>query len=427
MIKRSFFGLAKPRLASPPPLGAQQFDIEPIPLPKRATLYVDPARIEGGDIQVEPGETVRTGQRLEAGDTGGCVISPVTGTVVGRSQHEGYLGKTFRTIVFEVSDEDVQDEAFQEVAGDLTPETASRFLTSLPGAPFFGDLLSLRPALRTLIINGMEPDLLVGTNTFILKSRYADLAAGISAMKRLFRGVRILLVVPNDYAAMAVQTGAEGRGIDATYPNTLPRMIVQRVLGQEAPAGKSLEEIGIGFIGAEAVAALGGAVQKGVVPVDKVVTVIDKDHRTRIVQARIGTPVGDVLKALDIQPESGDRLVFGGPMRGQSVFSEETPILADTDAFLVQDKGEVTPYVDRHCVNCGECVRICPARMQVNMLVRLLENSLFEEAVEQYDLLSCVECGLCSFVCIARIPIFQYVMLGKYEYGKMKEAEESHA
>ena len=88
--------------------------------------------------------------------------------------------------------------------------------------------------------------------------------------------------------------------------------------------------------------------------------------------------------------------------------------------------GQAARFSDTHCVNCGECVRVCPAKMPVNMLIRVLENRMYDEAVQTYDLLSCVECGLCSFVCIARIPIFHYVMLGKYEYDRMKKAEASN-
>ncbi|MFH1292663.1 MAG: 4Fe-4S dicluster domain-containing protein, partial [Pseudomonadota bacterium] len=79
------------------------------------------------------------------------------------------------------------------------------------------------------------------------------------------------------------------------------------------------------------------------------------------------------------------------------------------------------------CINCGECVRACPARIPVNMLIRVLENGLYEEAAEEYDLLSCIECGLCSYVCTARIPIFHYIMLGKSEFARIETMEESNA
>jgi electron transport complex protein RnfC len=114
-------------------------------------------------------------------------------------------------------------------------------------------------------------------------------------------------------------------------------------------------------------------------------------------------------------------------MRGLSIYSENIPVSQDTDAIMVQSREQILPVSDTPCLNCGECVRACPSNVPVNMLVRLLENGLYEEAVEEYDLLSCIECGLCSYVCPALIPVFHYIMLGKYEFGKIKSMEESHA
>jgi electron transport complex protein RnfC len=61
------------------------------------------------------------------------------------------------------------------------------------------------------------------------------------------------------------------------------------------------------------------------------------------------------------------------------------------------------------------------------MLVRFLEAGQYEEAADNYDLLSCIECGLCSFVCVSRIPIFQYIKLAKYELDRAKASAETEA
>jgi len=98
-------------------------------------------------------------------------------------------------------------------------------------------------------------------------------------------------------------------------------------------------------------------------------------------------------------------------------------VQANTDAILIQDKADISLTSDYPCINCGDCVRTCPARIQVNLLVRFLEAGFYEEAVEEYDLDACLECGLCSFVCVSKIPIFQYIKLAKHELER-KALEE---
>ena len=103
------------------------------------------------------------------------------------------------------------------------------------------------------------------------------------------------------------------------------------------------------------------------------------------------------------------------------------PVKADTNAIMVQDHAAIGEISDNPCINCGECVRACPTRVPVNMLVRFLEAGQYEDGADLYDLYSCVDCGLCSFVCVARIPIFQYIKLAKYELSRLTAAEASDA
>jgi Na+-translocating ferredoxin:NAD+ oxidoreductase subunit C len=113
-------------------------------------------------------------------------------------------------------------------------------------------------------------------------------------------------------------------------------------------------------------------------------------------------------------------------MTGTAVYSEDQPILADTDAIMVQDSSQIILTSDYPCINCGECVRICPSKMAVNLLIRFLEAGQYQEGADLYDLYSCVECGLCSFVCVSRIPILQYIKLAKFELARAVPAEEEN-
>jgi len=301
------------------------------------------------------------------------------------------------------------------------------FLGSLPGQPGLASLLGYQPPLKTFVINGMDQDLLITTNQIALKTGVEHFKRGAEILKSITGAERIVLLVSSELATRVENSGVEVREMDLPYPGMLPKLVMKKVLGREVSPGKGCETMGVGFVSAEAVVAMGKAFAQTRVPVHKLLTVIKKDGSPVNAKARIGTPVRDVLHALQIGTAQGDRVVLGGPMTGRALFSDETPVLYDTDAVMIQDQEEIVRSSDTHCVNCGECVRACPAHIPVNMLIRFLENGMWEEAANQCDLLSCVECGLCGYVCTARIPLFQYIMLGKHEFARTNLAEGSHA
>ena len=153
---------------------------------------------------------------------------------------------------------------------------------------------------------------------------------------------------------------------------------------------------------------------------------VGKDGSSTNVRVRIGTPLKDVLGACHITVNEGDRLILGGPMRGTATYTEELAVEPGTDGIVVQDEANSAQVSNYPCINCGECVRICPVKIPVNMLVRFLEARMYEDARAVYDLDCCIECGLCSYVCVSRIPIFQYIKLGKYELSLMETAEAAN-
>ena len=194
----------------------------------------------------------------------------------------------------------------------------------------------------------------------------------------------------------------------------------------EVPAGKTCEDLGVFFISAEAVASIGRAFSEKTIPVQKTITVVDKAGNIRLYKATVGTPLAFVFDAVGIVLEEGDRIISGGPMTGAAIYSAEFPVMPDTDAIIVQAGADIPLTSDYPCINCGDCIPICPSKIQVNMLVRFLEAGQYQDAVDLYDLHSCVECGLCSFVCVSKIPIFQYIKLAKHELARIESAEAAN-
>ncbi len=427
MIKKPFFGWGGPKLRYPV-IQKHETDLLELALGEKVTALLRKpcSNIDEGFLKT--GDQVRTGQRISLHDADDeYFISPATGTVTEISEYIGYLGISQTHISIKTEKDEQWDDEFRNSGGMASPETALRFLGSLPGCSDFASFVKAAPTLDTVVIKGIDEDLLVTTNQFIIKTRADALKEGIGYLRRISNPKRIILVVPPALAKSAGEIGTEVKVVDPVYPHGLPEIIMTELLNRPVPPGKACEQMGVGFISSEAVASLADAFGQGRIPVHKIFTVINKQGLPVNIKARIGTPVKDVLNFLDIHTYTGDRLVVGGPMKGKSIYSEDTPVSEDTDAIMIQDRGQVTLYSDTPCLNCGECVRACPARLPVNMLVRVLENGLYEEAAREYDLLSCVECGLCAYVCVARIPVFQFIMLGKYEFEKLKNTEGLNA
>ena len=422
MIKKPFFGFGKPKLNY---TGIEQVEVKEVPSSERAVLFVKAPHTTVNDLAFQVGDEIKTGQNLPLSPFSNTTLtSTVTGTITDISKKTGYLGQTFVSVGIDVSKADQWDDAFQAAIKTPDFEKAGQFLNGLPGISDIDALIHPETPLKTLVINGMDKDLLTTTQQMIVKKQADDLKEGIAYLKKLTGNPKVILVVPPELSAEAAKSGAQVQTVTPSYPNSLPKMIMKNVLKQVVPAGMDCSSLGVCFINAEGVASLKSAFTEGKLPVSKMVTVIGKNETPMVVRVRIGTPVKTVLNALHIPMERGDRLVMGGPMTGKSIYTEEMPVLQDTDAILVQDKSQLALNANDPCVNCGECIRACPVGIPVNMLVRLLENCLYEEAARDYDLLSCVECGLCSYVCEAHIPVFHYIMLGKYELALMAKAED---
>lgn len=422
MIKRSFFGLVKPRLeykAIPDKLS----EPEKISSSENVTLLLN-AFPEQTDrtLSVKEGDKIKTGQKLFFANDDAYAISSVTGTISSISSFTGDFGSLYTAVSINVSDNEEIDEQFEKSAKTPSLDTAKNFLACVPGNLPVNLLINPEKPIKTIVISGCDNDLLVYTNQYIIKTAIDSIKSGIAILKTITGVDDIIIVLPRSFKHEFGNIGARVSIVDTFYPAASPHLIMRSILSRIVPAGKSFEDSGVCFMTAEAVASVGLAFTSGKIPVKKTITVINKDESVKLVVAKIGTPVRNILSTLGITLNEKDRVILGGPMTGTAVYSDEHPVMPDTGAIMIQDSENIPHISDYPCTNCGDCVRICPARIQINMLVRFLEAGQYEEAADYYDLYSCVECGLCSLVCVSKIPIFQYIKLAKFELDRMSIA-----
>ena len=425
MIKRSFFGFAKPSVQY------ERTDIFPmlqeLPAPEQVTFFVDVPYERTDRLTVKTGDTVCGGQKIQPiSDNAAYVTASVGGTISSVFSHTGNFGRKYTAITVDVDKNASADTPSPAAGQEPSLDTIADFLQSVPGGLPQG-LIKRAAALNTIVVEGADEDLLGITRPYVVKHEMAALKKGIAVLQKVTGAKQIILTVPFSMASEGGASGATVKTLSPKYPAANPRLIARDCLGVTVPAGSSCEEAGICFISAEAVASIGKAYETGVIPNRKVITVIKKSGEKMLVSAVLGTPAENILAACSETVKENDRFIFGGPMTGAAVFSETYPVGVDTDIILVQDAGSLPAVVDRSCINCGECVRICPANVPVNILIRYLSAAQYNEAVDQCDLQSCIECGLCAFVCPVNIPIFQYIKLGKYEFASLNTAEADDA
>ena len=426
MIQKPFFGWSKPKIQTqrlPGTIGA------PIALamPEVLSLFVEKGPDAVGAPMVQTGDTISAGQRIQAFESSSAyTIAPAGGTVSRVATVTGDFGRVYLQVDVDTDADADIDDAFGQAAGDQTMDTLRQFLAAVPGALPLDTLADADRPIHTIVVSACDDDLVTSTQQFVLETREEAVKKGIAVLKAVTGIEKVVLAVPHDSIQSLGGMGAETRAVSAAYPAALPKLVMNDVLGIEVPAGSSCEDMGVCFVSAEAAANLGDAFETGRVPTTKIFTVINKAGEGRLVQAPTGTPVIHVLASAGIEVNDQDRVITGGPMRGTALYSTAFPIMPDTDTLMIQAADNVPLVSDYPCINCGECIPVCPANIQVSMLVRFLAAGQYQEAADEYDLLSCVDCGLCAFFCVAQIPIFQYIRLAKYELARIQQVEESN-
>ncbi|MGD9175829.1 MAG: electron transport complex protein RnfC, partial [Desulfobacterales bacterium] len=382
MIKKAFLGLSLPQIRYET-LPVHLPESEKLPAPKSITLYhplIDPYNIPS---TLGIGDSVKTGQKLALyPDEKHYVISPISGRISSLSPYTGDFGKNFVAITIARDDSKAIDETFREKIQTPSFELLSDYLIGAPGAPPLETLAKSNGNIKTIVIRGLDPDPMVDTSQYIAQSRMKDLKKGIHILKEVTDVQDVVLFTAGETVQGYGHIGARVAAVKTQYPAALPPMVMKNVLGQVLPAGQTCEDLGVCFFSVEAVISIGSAFESGQIPTVKTLTFIKKDGTCKILEICIGTPIRYILEAYGETVNEFDRIILGGPMTGSAIYALDHPVGADTDAVIVVDRDKAAYASDYPCINCGECVRICPAKIQVNMLVRFLEANQYEEAAD---------------------------------------------
>ena len=96
----------------------------------------------------------------------------------------------------------------------------------------------------------------------------------------------------------------------------------------------------------------------------------------------------------------------------------------DIDLIYIQDSDQVILNENRPCMSCGKCVQVCPVQLDVNLICRFSEFSIFEKC-QELGINNCFECGLCAYNCPSGRSLVQFIKLAKSELKRVQGEAES--
>lgn len=266
---------------------------------------------------------------------------------------------------------------------------------------------SLGQDCETLVVNGLNPDPGVTWAEPMLLTHTRTLFAGMAMLRKLSPAKRIVLAAPTELKLR--YHDIEVVNVPSHYPASVNALVIKAVTGRERPDG-------VGIVGIHNVWSLGRVAMTKMPLIESVITIGSLNVSSNYI-VRDGSTLGELLEHAEIRLNSGDTLVRGGPLRGESIDKLDRSVTKGSTGVFLVEKGTIPPMQGHSpCVSCGSCVAICPARLRPDMLSRYAEFGLHNRCLEQY-ITSCLECGLCGYVCIARRPVLQYIRLAKAKLG----------
>jgi len=253
-------------------------------------------------------------------------------------------------------------------------------------------------ATHNLVVNGLNPEPGVIVSEQLLRDAQVTLKAGIQIIEKALKPGTIKLVVAS--GRQITVHGCTTVNASDAYPATIDPLVVYAATGAERPDN-------VDVISVAELYALGRVAETKLPLTETVVAIGEKVFRVPV-----GMPVQTLLDAVGVPYGTDLKIALGGPMRGEAIFDLSVGVPKGCTAVTLVPEGLFPMVQPNPCINCGECVLVCPARIQPGMLSRFAEFNMFENARSQH-VGACLECGMCTFVCPAQRPVMQYLKLAK--------------
>ena len=428
-MKRLFFGGIHP--ADRKELSASA-PLKPANAPKQVTIPMSQHIGNHCTPLVTVGDYVKKGQKIGDGE-GLCV--PVHASVSGKvSAIEPRRHPNGREVLSVVIENDFQDtldttmtayEDYSKLSDDEIIEIIREAgIVGMGGATFATNIKAATSMEKvdTLIANACECEPYITSDDMLLRTHPQQVLEGMRIICQILDPKRVVLAVEankKDAIEMLKKELANEKRIEllvlpTRYPQGAEKQLVQSVTGREIAPGQLPASVGAAVFNVATFAFTYRAVCLGQPVTERIVTISGeavKEPGNFV--SRIGTNFEELIAAAGGFKEDPWKVIVGGPMMG---FAQEdlsactikgtSSLLCLTQAQNGEAKEDVT------CIRCGECLKVCPMKLQP-LYLYAYEKKQNVEGLNRLNVMDCIECGCCSYACPGKLPLVERFRNGK--------------
>ncbi len=369
------------------------------------------------------------------------IHSSVSGTVISVGMHPHPSGVEKETIIIEndwlyKKGEPINTKSLDELSPDeIVKIVRDAGIVGMGGASF-PTHAKLSPSpdkkIEYIIINGAECEPYLTSDHRVMLETPEVVLSGIKCVMKVFSLSRAYIAIEENKADAIAKMkekalnfpGIEVVTLKKKYPQGSEKHLIYAVTKRKVPSGKLPMDVSCVVLNIDTVSAISRAIFEGIPLTRRIVTMTGSGINNPANYAvPLGTLYSHVIEVSGGIKDSTSKVIVGGPMMGNAVFSTEYPVMKNTSCLLFLEDKDASVPDESACIRCSKCVNCCPMGL---LPLELYTYSKTEniEALQKYNILDCVECGSCSYICPAKRQLIQTIRTGKQSLIKRRQAEK---